>query len=307
MADFKNYSPENIICENLRETATRLDMILLQEQAHLRELALELVKDSDAGRELIASLPDLIPTDPFEENGASDPIRSTVRRVIFCREVAERIAANERLLPEWLLPEPDGESTDLSRIAYQRSSYADAAYLAFAPLLSDPRASYVHSFPSACEDVYNGLCEFCILPLENSSEGQLSSFTRLIDRYGLKIAATADVSATDGSRTTCFALLRRAPLPLLGDGGSPRLLEISLRPGRADSLSEILHAARLCGLTLSRINTRVDPDESDLLVHPIFSADDDRLALFLLYLATAPYSYEIVGLFPHLCGEEKRN
>lgn len=300
MADFKNYSPEDVICANLRESAARIGMITQQEHAHLRELALEMVKGSEGIRDLVASLPDLLPVEPFERDGSADPLRGTLRRVVFCREIAELLSTDGRLLPEWLLPEPDGEIPELSRIAYQRSSYADTAYLTLAPLLPDPRATYTHSFPAACEEVYNGLCEFCILPLENSSEGQLSSFTRLIDRYGLRIAATADVRATDGSRTTCFALLRRATLPLLGGDDTPRCLEIALHLTVRDSLAEILHAAQLCGLTLLRVNTHVDPDGNDLLVHPIFSASDDQLALFLLCLASAPCRYEVVGLFPHL-------
>lgn len=307
MADFRNYSPEDVICANLRETAARLGMIGEQERAHLRELAVELAKDSDGPREFAASLPDLLPPTLFGKDGGEDPMLETVRRVVFCKEAAERLSTGGILRPEWFLPEPDGEPSQSDRIAYQRSSYADTAYLRLSPLLSDPRATYAHSFPAACEDVFNGLCEYCILPLENSSEGQLSSFARLIDRYGLRIAATADVTATDGSRTTCFALLRRGVQPLLSADERACCLEISIRLDLPDALVGVLHAARLCGLSLLRVNTRVDPDGTDLLAHPIFSASNDRLALFLLYLATGPCRYEVIGLYPHLSDRAETN
>lgn len=300
MTDFRNYSPEDVICANLQETAARLGLIDEQDRAHLRELASELTKDTSGPRELIASLPDLLPAALFDSAHPAERARNTARRVTLCREIAAQITPDGKLPPEWFLTEPDGETQEPERIAYQRSSYADTAYFRFAPYLSDPRAVYTHSFPAACEEVYNGLCEYCILPLENSSEGPLSSFTRLIDRFGLRIAATADVTATDGSRTTRFALLHRGSLPLLEAGNATRYLEISVRLDGTHTLSELMLAAELCGLSLLHVNTRTDPDGSDVYVHPVLRAPDDRLALFLLYLATDPCQYETVGLYPHL-------
>jgi len=300
MADFRNYSPEDVICANLQETAARFELIDEQARAHLRELASELTKDMNGPRELIASLPDLLPSMPFDSVQATELARNTARRVTLCRELATQLAPNGSLSLEWFLPEPDGDALEPERIAYQRSSYADTAYFRFFPFLSDPRAVYTHSFPAACEEVFNGLCEFCILPLENSSEGPLSSFTRLIDRFGLRIAATADVTATDGSRTTRFALLHRGNLPLLNIGSDPRHLEVSVRFDGTHTLAELMLAAELCGLSLLRIDTRNDPDGTDPRLHPVLQATDDRLALFLLYLATAPCQYEIVGLYSHL-------
>ena len=190
------------------------------------------------------------------------------------------------------------------RIVYQRSSYADSAYLRFAELLSSPRASYTHSFQGACEEVYNGLCEYCILPLENSSEGQLNTFSRLIDRYGLKIAATAEIVASDGLRSTRFALLRKNLLPILRYGKRNYFFEFSVPLSQSPSSAEILLSAQLCGLRLYRVDTRSGQDPGrQSIIRYVFHAESNALTAFLLYLCmTAPH-YEAAGIYPHLAAQ----
>lgn len=314
MEDFRAYSPEDVIYANLRETGERIDMICEQELAHLRELAAEITKDIEDDPELAASLPELFPktAEPVFEGLTQNadalrgirPFRTAWQHFRLCSEVCRRMREKKPIRPEVFFPEPDELAENaLERIAYQRSSYADTAYLRFADLLSIPRAVYTHSFPAACEEVYNGLCEYCLLPLENSSEGPLNSFTRLIDRYELKIAATCDVTAADGSRTTRFALVRRQLVPIAyGEEREERRFELSLPPDASPSVPILLCVAELCGLTLSRLDSRPHPTEREPRIHThmTFDTQNGDLPTFLLYLLTQAPESEHVGYYPHL-------
>ncbi len=313
MRDFNVFSPEDVIYANLRETALRTDMICEQEIAHLRELAAEITKGIDDNPALANSISDLLTrdfehvSDALPENAEilrrTHPFHTTWQRILLCMEIRKRLSANRPLPLESLFPDPDEVSSNaLERIAYQRSSYADTAYLQFAKLLNLPRAVYTHSFPAACEEVYNGLCEYCLLPLENSSEGPLNSFTRLIDRYRLKIAATCDVTATDGSRTTKFVLLRRNIMPLLKKDPQDLYFELSIPTESPFSVISVLNAAELCGLTLHRIDSRPTQSEHSHLffTHATFSVSGGDLTAFLLYILIHASAEECIGIYPHL-------
>ncbi len=311
MNEFSSYLPEDIIGANLREAAERSDMIWEQESAHLRELALELTSDTAHGAELFRTLAEhrLQKAAPPPSAPAYSRTRarllSCMRNVFLCLELRRETEAHTPLLPENFFPEAEevGDGAR-GRIVYQRSSYADDAYLRFAALLDEPRACYAHSFTGVCEDVYNGLCEFGLLPLESSSEGQLTGFSRLIDRYDLKIAATCDILATDRLRRTKFALLRKDTVPFPAPTETvEHFFEFSSPLGADPSSAELLGAAALCGLTLHRMDCRA-PDENspeeERRVHYVFRTDRGDLTAFLLYLSMEAPSCRPTGIYFHL-------
>ncbi len=321
MADFQTYSPEDVIAENLRETAARTRTVWEQEMAHLRELAAQIAEGASLNTDFPHTLPDHSPPRFYElfEGIRANPrfgkqlekLRSTEHSVYLCLELCEWIKRHaEKLSAEELFFE--GEELDehaKGRIAYQRSSYADSAYLRFAPLLDSPRALYAHSFSEVCEQVYNGLSEFCILPLESSAEGQLNSFSRLIDRFELKTVATCDIPATDGVRSTRFALLRRDAvlLPVPAEIKN-RFFECSAPLDSTPSPAQLLCAAQLCGLELFRVDSRATTDE-DLppvrRMHYVFRVERGELLAFLLYLSMEAPQCEPNGIYFHLEHESK--
>ena len=316
MADFQTYSPEDVIAENLRETAARTRTVWEQEMAHLRELASQIAEDGILNADFSHTLLDHSPPrfhELFEGIRANpsfgkqlERIRSTEHSVYLCLELCDLL---KRRSQELGAEELFGEAEELSehargRIVYQRSSYADSAYLCFAPLLGTPRASYAHSFSAVCEEVYNGLSEFCILPLESSAEGQLNSFSRLIDRYELKTVATCDIPATDGMRSTRFALLRRDAVPLpIPEQIKNRFFECSAPLDTTPSPAQLLCAAQLCGLELYRVDSRMPLDTDELPVrrmHYVFRVERGELLAFLLYLSMEAPQCEPNGIYFHI-------
>lgn len=181
------------------------------------------------------------------------------------------------------------------RIAYMTGSLADKAFLQFAAMLPDARATDVRSFVDACEEVFNGLCQFCILPLESAEEGRLSAFSRLIIRYGLQIVSVCDViqQGTVGRRCTRFALL------CAGEGDvrfhvSPRLpearyLELVHTARTSPSVADVLTVADFCGMSLLRADTLSEADATALSMGREspgdgFVTDTDELPLPVILL-----------------------
>ncbi|MBE6557640.1 MAG: hypothetical protein E7661_01320 [Ruminococcaceae bacterium] len=209
------------------------------------------------------------------------------------------------------------------RIAYMTGSFVDKAYIRFAEELPHCRAAGFHSFIDACEEVWGGLCEYCILPLENSVEGKLPGFAKLMVKYRLHIIAVCDVTGTGGrgEETTRFALLRladedrAAEISPLATRDHPvthiELLHTTASPG----FSEIVAAAEFCGLSLARADTLPAEELYPLLSGNSFSADKEpvaplistvweteksALSAFLCYLSLEASDDPILGLYPHL-------
>ncbi|MBE6633724.1 MAG: hypothetical protein E7620_05210 [Ruminococcaceae bacterium] len=302
MEELSSYSPEEIILANLEELVERSAQIGEQERAHLRELAAEILSEYTDSASFLASLPEHRLPNFASEKGSPLPQSARLhRRVLLSMELRRLIPDPNTLRQEILFPVAEELSGySYQRISYQKSPYADAAFQRFSELLEEPKATYAHSFHGACEDVYNGISEFCILPLESTSEGRLNSFSKLIEQYDIRIVATCDVCSGE-DKLTRFALLRKSMTPLPHESGCPRYFEFSWEceaNGEADSL---LTAARLCGLRPDRAH--LAPSREDPLrtrIHAVLPADEGDLLSFLLYLSMEASDFTSIGFYPHL-------
>lgn len=311
MRDFSTYSPEDVIAENLQELTERADMLTEQEIAHLRELATEITEGDDLA-DLLSSLPYYrltakVPTADALTSNADILTRSRKtlearQCMILCRALYEKLQDREPLLPV-LFPDADEIAPHATgRIIYQRNSYTDDAYLAFAKLVPDARAAYAHSFHAACEEVLNGHCEYCILPIENAVEGELIGFAKLISQFELKIAATCDITGADAARKTRFALLRRNMLPLFSSKtDSSQFFKCSFPSTLSTSMADILSAANFFGILFLSANTLpIDKEDAIACFNLTFDIRGGDLHAFLLYLATVAPQYTPIGIYSHI-------
>lgn len=222
------------------------------------------------------------------------PIGVHARLTIY-RFIEERLPTRPEPVPSAL------PGTARGRIAYMPGAFADKAYLRLAGGVPGARAATFHSFVDACEEVRGGLCEYCILPLENTASGKLTAFARLILRYRLFVVAVCDLEngAAEG-QITRFALCSRAPVggvadigtpPLGADAEPPRYMEL-LHTVEDPALSDLLSAAAFCGLTLVRVDTLPAMDTPDLpddtdgapLTSCVFDTRGADLSTFRRYL-----------------------
>ena len=284
-----------------------------QELAHLRELAIEITQDAEFTPEFLASfgersdgnesIPEQCPQQNVSALKAKQAMVHTWRSIFLCKEIKKQLNEKAALTPEQFFNDPEELNEHaINRIIYQRNSYADEAYLCFSKLLTSPRSDYAKSFGEACESVYNRECEYCILPIESSFDGQLTSFWRLIARYGLKLTAICDVSVAKQNQTTRFALLRATPIAPLDTHRENLFFSCTIPYAQKNDTASLLYAAQCCGLTLFKIHSE-DPffatDEAGA-VRLTFRADEGDLTAFLLYLFLEHPTHTLIGFYPHL-------
>ena len=306
--DFATYSPENVIAENLEELIRRADILGELEIAHLRELAKEMAQREDVA-DLLSSLHDyrIASTDPSKNvliNNTDLILRSRKilearQCMILCASLYQELRDRSPLLPLLFWDEHEIAPYTIGHIVYQRNSYADDAYLAFAKLVPGARATYAHNFQTACQEVFDGHCEFCILPIENAVEGELIGFAKLIAQYDLKIAAACDIAGVDASRKTRFALLRRNMLPFFTPAvEANEIFRFSLPSQSTYLMSDILSAASFFGLTFLCANTLpTDKEGASACFNLTFDIRNGDLYPFLLYLAMVAPQYTPIGIY----------
>lgn len=243
----------------------------------------------------------------IDENRASaDAIFSALsllERLILIRETFGRLSGDkkESFRQYWKEQEIDVSAEASERIAYLKNSYNDAAYLQFSSLLASPRAAYFGSITDVCESVYNGSCEYCILPVETDSDGKLLSFFEMILKYGFRITAVYDLHS--GSGYTRYALIsRRFVTHVTGfrSKARNRYFEFIIKDNDNVSLEELLTAARFCSLKLCRVDTlnvKAEKGGKGGLICPIFRCDGSDMQTFLAFLAIDCPDFIPVGLY----------
>ncbi len=180
-----------------------------------------------------------------------------------------------------------------NRIAYMRNSYSDLAYRIFADALGQATVVYPDSFSSVCEEVYYGRAGYCILPYESSDDGALLGFLKLIDKYELAPVMTAGI-VTDPDpevqKVTFFVLLAKNVKRISGELEargikSEEYLKINVDAPSGNAVSDVMNAARYCGLSYVKTESLPVMWDSGRYVFSItFKVDDADLLPFLLWL-----------------------
>ena len=316
--------------ERLRIFLCNLDLLtaegeLLRDrrQVQLEEIAVilqQLISDPElapmADKEIVRDWIDasLLSFTPGERSraGVSDIIH-------LCRALVQKKTQILRSDTEEFLGPTEAVSAEASeKIAYLQNKFSDEAFSKLTYRFKNPRAAYASSFTEVCEEVYNGFCEFCILPVESSGDGKLLRFYGLIEKFNLKIVSVCDVEQLDGSYTK-YALLRHK---FISFHLSKRLCgghfaEFGLVLNEGVTLSDVLIAAEYCHMRLSRIDSVPLPYKNDayrydtVFALPSLADDDespsaDRISLrdmlldietFLLYLSVSLPEYTPIGIY----------
>lgn len=180
------------------------------------------------------------------------------------------------------------DSSVSGRIAYMKNNFTESAFLRFSRLTQNPRSAYLQSFDAVCEEVYSGRSEYCILPIESSSEGRLNSFYSMIDRYELKIAAVCIVVHHDSQKFTKFALLSKSISSHISHSGNKDLIlefRFTASEGGLSPLIEILSAAKACDLKLQRLDSLPLPYNDEMLSYYLsFNTGGSDLIPFLTFI-----------------------
>ena len=312
-------SDTEITLQNLLELEKRLELIMEERIAHIDELSHTVVKDgedADIIKSIILSLKPESYSDSdriahFNKKNISTMFSaiSLCERLIICESISKCYLSGEKISYEMFLDENEPyvvPRTAQERIAYLKNSYNDTAYMHLSTLLESPRAAYFDSISAVCESVYNNTSEYCILPLETSSDGKLSSFYDIILKYGFKICGVYDLHNQDTKKYTRYGLISKSINPnktLIKHKSRIKYLEFAFESDGYPLLSDILTASEHCSMKLRRVDT-LSPASSRYqkspLICPVFRVDSADLNTFMTFLAIDCPEYKMLGIYTQI-------
>ncbi len=176
------------------------------------------------------------------------------------------------------------------RVSYLKSKFTSLAFDRFDSLIPDSKSHYTSSFESSAESVFNGVSEYCILPVANSRDGALPTFLKMISKFDLRVSATTDIEDYDGQVTTMALLTRGIRTPKRDMLPSYRF-EFFISGLTNKALSGILFSAEKHGLSLFALNSSAFGEESSGMTLT-FSLDRATFASFKAFVFT------LLAVFP---------
>ncbi len=223
---------------------------------------------------------------------------SILEQICACREICNLLKFNPFVLPNDFFKSQHSLKKDVTqKLSYVQNHYTNLAFSKFSKQFKGLQAYYQSRFDTICEDVYNERCEFCILPIENTSEGKLVSFYSLIDKYDLKILSACAID-NDDRKSTLFALLGKNFSVLKKNIGS-FFFEFAVTTGDFSSVAEILAVAEHFSLKLRRIDSLpLSYNDEAFSYHIILELESaSEITPFLIYLSANVPQYTPIGLF----------
>ncbi len=194
------------------------------------------------------------------------------QKALFCRYIAATAALPDILAERSIFGEgEDALPGTHGRIAYVRNKRGDEAYTQLAKSRRGSKAYNVASFGAACESVWENTSEFCIVPIENNTDGRLYSFYSMLDRYELKICGTVKIRDEDTSNHTVFALASRCPDTALLKS-TPKRFEFAIINEDTDFVGDVIEVLRILGGRLYYVGVQPLPYD-DVRRKYYFAAD----------------------------------
>ena len=189
----EKYNELNTIIENLKNLSDRAHTINSLTNSLTKEFVTlnvkPCIKSTSSPFSIISELSTII-----------QPLSSELtleHRVNICKNISENCFKNQVDL--WQLICIIDNNTLISNIAYVNNRFSQKAYSIFKEHVSNSKGYVYQSFNEMYDAVESGLCNCCIVPIENTTDGKLLSFYSIIERFDMKISLVCDVEAEDGS------------------------------------------------------------------------------------------------------------
>ena len=225
----------NIVSENIRTLDLRAELTNMQTDVCVEQLC-RMINDSEESV-----------YDAWKRFNIALGKACIERKVAFCRKLCDNDKySNEIEEIVFFGDKEETEPTARHMISYVRNKRNDKIFLDFSDAIGGARAHYANSFSDACEAVFNETSEYCIIPIENSSEGKIYSFYSMVDRYEMKINRVIREYNEDASQSVSFALVsKNLSLPTENEEGLR--FEFSVTNESADIVSSIIYAVKCFG------------------------------------------------------------
>lgn len=280
---FKKQSVEERIYAVLREIMTAASKI-------------EGLKKDDLIHILDKYLDVEMPNADYPEYEKISSVNKKLLRLTAC-SVLDEIAPGKRKISDFLAQ--DNTRTYTGEIAYLKNPISDKAHRSFSKYITCPVSSLQSDFNSVCEAVYDGRADYCILPIENSTDGRLGSFYNLISKYELFICMGADILSNDENMRTRFALCAKSMAVLQHHKKDPVWhTELLVKANGDNSMADILFYADFFGL--QTVKTDCTPalySDKEYDMYVTLVSGEKELVKLLLFLALEQIRYTAVGIY----------
>jgi hypothetical protein len=218
-----------------------------------------------------------------------------------CKRIAEYDGGKyeKNNIIEWL-SEGD-EQAELApvrdrRVSFVRGNGPGRAFERFAKYVPGVLAEYEDDFRRALEAVANGEATFAIVPIENSFDGRLNSFYRLMEKYALSIVLAADIPSDDYESSTKFALVYKKLEVIEAEG--EEFFECKITLGEPAELADIINAASYFGADVRKVySLPLSSGGRENSFDIIFGLDGANLAGLFCYLMLKYPHLSPIGIY----------
>lgn len=225
----------------------------------------------------------------------SDKLTSE-HKITICKHIVDFCTNNN--IDLWELICRTDNVTLNSSIAYVNNRFSKKAYSIFKGHIQNTKGNVYQSFNEMYDAVESGLCNCCIVPIENTTDGKLLAFYALIERFDMKISMVCDIEAEDGSERTRYALLKYH-LFKPNDIYDTIYFEFSYSSSNGIEFSEIIESAVLCNLTVSRIDSLpLIHNDSNFIMHTVVCGKPSDVLNYLIYLSINLPQFNTLALYP---------
>ncbi len=221
-------------------------------------------------------------------------------KIIFARQISSLLTIEQlfRLtIPEYV----EDRSVFASPVVafWPENSDSSATYDKFRHLFRSTSSLHVKRFSDVCDEVSAGNADFGIIPIENSSDGKLFGFYRMLERGELEICATCDIEHIEMDIRTKYALISKSVLYF--DEAPQTRMELSFYSMESRHLFELMTAMDLLAIKIEQISSLPPHHQTDgVRVYTTISVNHASLAILLCYLWLFETDYSVLGLFIHI-------
>lgn len=298
----------DIVLSNLYENEVRMSELLEIRLSHIADLAAllsSLYRTSDADSDADS---DPMQSSFFSLREELDLLQSQIlaklpgsTKTYVERTLDGSAAVSLAKLSEMIVSKSDQYPPELTvrrieraKIAYFPTALSELAGRTFGRELPMSTATPFDSFAAACEEVYSGRFDFCILPASGSDEGLLLPFLRLAERYELKSVLSCDIRRGEETESTFYLYGSR----LIRGRGFDRM-DVCLHLSSGQILP-VLEGFRQLGVIcddLTSLPFSIYGEDACLARLSIGKTDP---AAILLFLTLAVPAFSICGIYKRL-------
>ena len=277
----------SIYCENIEEFSRRERLALIQRRGMVAELSEALVNgypDLEAG-EILRELKRRLPASEPED------------RAMLCAALGVSARHSAQMKKNSFFGDEIAAGSH-GKVSIVRNSYNEAAYSRVSALITRPKEILTASFTAACEDVYDGRSEFCILPIESSQSGRLFGFYSMLDRYELKICAVCELDTEGADESVKYALVGRTH-PERIPRNSRWGFEFSVISENGGVFADILKVSEIFGGRLVKVDSLpVEYDRGLQKYYFTLEIPEANIPAFDLFLTEEYTRYTVQGIYP---------